>query len=128
LGCKNQWLQGETQQKAFAKQKILNATLILALYDQRCPIKISADASSFGLGAILMQQHSNNQWKLVYSICLKGNNTHKTEISTEALAVTWACEKFLQYLLALSLEIKTNHKLLFLLLLSKQIDELQLRI
>ena len=55
---KNQWLWGKAQQKAFVETKqLLSFTPVFALYDQKRPTRISADASSFGLGAVLMQQH-----------------------------------------------------------------------
>lgn len=38
---------------------------ILFLYDQKCPTRVSADISSFGLRAVLMQQHSDKQWRPV---------------------------------------------------------------
>ena len=59
---KNQWLWGETQQKAFEETKsVLSSTPVLSLYDQKRPTRVSADASSFGLGAVPMQQYSNNE-------------------------------------------------------------------
>ena len=64
LCSRNQWLWGETQQKAFMETKqLLSSTPILSLYDQKRPTRVSADASSFGLGAVLMQQHSDKQWR-----------------------------------------------------------------
>ena len=53
---------GEPQQKAFEETKnVLSSTPVLSLYDQKRPTRVSADASSFGLGAVPMQQHSNNE-------------------------------------------------------------------
>ena len=97
---KNQWLWGETQQKAFGETKsVLSSTPVLSLYDQKRPTRVSADASSFGLGAVLMQQHSNNQWRPVAyaSRAMTSTEQRYAQIEKEALAVTWACERFLQY-------------------------------
>jgi len=108
LELQNQWLWGETQQKAFTKTKMLLSSIpVLALYHQRCPTIISADASSFGLGAVLMQQHSNNQWRLVAyaSRVMTLTKQRYAQVEKEALAVTWACERFIQYLLGLSFKI-----------------------
>ena len=55
LCSRNQWLWGETQQKAFVEtKKLLSSTPILSPYDQKRPTRVSADASNFRLGAVLM--------------------------------------------------------------------------
>ena len=50
------------------------------------------------------------------------------QIEKEALAVTWACERFADYLIGLTLKIRTDHKPLVPLFSSKRLDELPLRI
>ena len=110
---KNQWLWGEAQQKAFVEtKKLLSSTPALALYDQKRPTRISADASSFGLGAVLMQQYPNNQWRPVAyaSRAMTPTEQRYAQVEKEALAITWGCERFLQYLLGLPFEIETDHK------------------
>ena len=54
------WLWGPAQEKAFnaIKAELANLTT-LALYDPAIPPKISADASAYGLGAVLLQQHAD---------------------------------------------------------------------
>ena len=131
LCSRNQWLWGEIQQKAFVEmKKLLSSTPILSLYDQKCPTRVSADASSFGLGAVLMQQHSDKQWRPVAyaSRVMTPTEQRYAQVEKEALAVTWACERFLHYLLGLPFEIKIDHKPLVSLLGNKPIDELPLRI
>ena len=46
------------------------------------------------------------------------------QIEKEALAKTWACEKFSQYILAKQILIETDHKPLVPLLSSKHLDDL----
>ena len=74
-----------------------------------------------------MQQHPNNQWrpKAYASRGMIPTEQRYAQVEKEALAITWGCERFLQYLLGLPFEIETDHKPL---LGVKPIDELPLRI
>ena len=66
---------------------------------------ISADASSYGLGAVLFQRAGNP------SRALSVTEGRYTQIEKAALAVTWACERFSTYLLKrhFSWKLTTNH-------------------
>ena len=65
LSSKQVWQWGPSQEEAFiAIKKTLTEPTVLALYDPSAATKISADASSYGIGTVLLQQ-SHNQWKPV---------------------------------------------------------------
>lgn len=59
------WVRGHEQEKSFSavKQALVKPT-VLALYNPQAKTKISADASSFGMGAVLMQLDGQT-WKPV---------------------------------------------------------------
>ena len=91
------------------------------------PTKISADASSYGLGAVLLQQ-TTSQWKPIAYASRSMSDTEYRYAQIEALKSTWACEKFATYVLGMKFTLETDHKLLVPLLNSKHLDSLPPRI
>jgi hypothetical protein len=130
LSTKNVWIWGPNQEKAFARIKTeLTKPTILSMYDLEADTIVSADASSHGLGAVLLQK-SGDIWKpVVYaSRVLSDTESRYAQIEKEALAITWACEKFSCYLLGKTFTIQTDHKPLVSLLGSKNLDALPQRV
>ena len=86
--------------------------------------KVSADASSYGLGAVLRQKQNDGSWKPVAYISQSMTATEQryTQIEKEALALTWACERLSQYLLGSTFILETDHKPLIPFLLTKNLD------
>ena len=130
LSVKRSWIWGPDQERAFSELKSeLTRPTILALYDPQAETKISADASSFGLGAVLLQ-HTGGLWR---PVCYASRSMSETErryvqIEKEALATTWACERFSNYILGREFQIESDHKPLIPLLSTKHLDNLPPRV
>ena len=130
LSKQNQWSWGEPQKQAFACIKeALTKSPVLAPFDPGLPTTVSADASSYGLGAVLLQKHKDGTRAVAYiSRAMTPTEQRYAQIEKEGLAVTWACERFTDYLVGLRFHVETDHKPLVPLLSSKLLDELPLRI
>ena len=126
----SKWHWDQPQQDAYAavKEEIVKPT-VLALYNPTADTKISADASSFGLGAVLLQKEGK-AWRAVAFASRAMTDTERfyAQIEKEALATTWACEKFADYILGKHIAIETDHKPLVPLLSRKRLENLPPRI
>ena len=62
LSHKHGWLWGSNQEQSYRKlQSELTNPTVLRPYNPRASTKISADASSYGIGAVLLQQ-ADKKW------------------------------------------------------------------
>ena len=130
LSSKRSWTWGSSQELAFSQVKAeLAKPTVLSLYNPRAPTKVSADASSYGLGSVLLQQ-VGDIWKPVAYASRSMSETERryAQIEKEALAVTWACDKFSDYILGRSFHVETDHKPLVPLLSTKELDRLPLHV
>jgi len=66
-----------------------------AWYNPTADTKVVADASAYGLGAVLLQKHESD-WKpaACASRSMRETETRYAQIEKKALATTWACERF----------------------------------
>ena len=89
---------------------------MLALYDPAARSKVSADASSFGLGAVLLQESNAGERRLVAYASRSFSETERcyAQIEKEVLVVTRSCAKFSDYILGSRFEIETTTNLLYL--------------
>ena len=102
LKKKNMWTWSEIHRKAFRDLKNeLSSERVLALYHSKKGTIVSADASSYGLGGVLLQEQSDGKWKPVMysSRSLTSMEQRYAQIEKEALGITWACERFKDFLI-----------------------------
>ena len=117
LSKRSIWTWGPAQESAFSAVKNeFSRPQVLAPYNPSAETKISAGASSFGLGAV--------------DRAMTDTEHRYAQIEKEALAATWACKKFSRYMYVLGMKftLETDHKLLVPLLSTKQLDSLPPRV
>ena len=103
LSKKSSWVWDSPQQSAFEGivTELSQAPALLP-YSTRYDTKVSADASAYGIGAVLFQRRSPAaDWQPVScaSRSLSPAELNYAQIEKEALALTWGCERFSHYLL-----------------------------
>jgi hypothetical protein len=105
---KTQWHWEEPQKESFRQLKSLVAsTPVLRYYDVNSPVTLSVDASSQGLGAVIMQE----QQPIAYaSRALTSTQQRYAQIEKELLAVVYGCNKFHQYIYGQTIKVETDHK------------------
>lgn len=112
------------QKESFSAPKNLLASedVVLAHYDCEAETRVLADASSYGLSAVLEQKQKDlNRKPVAYqSRSLAACEQRYAQIEKEALATTWLCERFNSYLLGKTYEVQTDHTPLLYLLSSKK--------
>ncbi|MES9881311.1 MAG: RNase H-like domain-containing protein [Sedimenticola sp.] len=102
----------EPQETAFNQLKgLLSKEPVLKFYDPDRELKISADASQTGIGAVLLQKYDDAWLPVAYgSRSMNKAETRYAHIEKEVLAMTFACERFHQYIFGQDIQIETDHK------------------
>lgn len=72
---------------------------------------VTGDASSYGLGAVLIHTQSKGHQRLVAFISrhLLDTEQHYAQVEKEDLTDTWACERLNSCILGLNFKIETDH-------------------
>ena len=101
-----------------------------AHYDPNRPTIIAADDSSTVIGAVLLQVQEDYKRRPVCCPSRSLNDSEKryAVIEKEAIAATWACENFSEYVLGSKLTLETDHRPLVPLLNSSELCNMPPRI
>ena len=103
----------KTAERPLKKVKaMVTSAPTLAYFDPTKPTTVSADASSYGTGGVLLQESEGKQHPVAFcSRTLTLTGPQYTQIERECLACVWSCDKFTQYPRGLhSFHLKTDHK------------------
>ena len=122
------WVWTPAHDEAYDRlQALITKSPVLAYYSPEAPITVSADASSYGIGAVLLQTQANGRKAPICyaSRALTPTEQRYSQIEKEALAMVWACEKFECYLLGQPqlFVIETDHQPLQTVMNVQDIDQ-----
>ena len=105
------WSWNSSAQDAFVDlRRCLSTPPVLAHYNPNASLELHTDASSFGLGAVLLQQCSDASRPIAYasrSLTPAERNYSTTE--RECLAIVWAVGKFRPYVFGKPVRVVTDH-------------------
>ena len=100
------WLKQHTDAVNHLKDLISNAP-VLAYFDVNKEVTVMADASRYGLGAVILQENKPIAYA---SRSLTPTEMHYAVIEKEMLAVVFAMEKFHQYIYGKHVTVESDHK------------------
>ena len=86
---------------------VINDSACCTLFDEKIPLELETDASSYGLGACLKQGENIICYA---SRCLSDIEKEYGQIEKEFLAVLFGCKKFHDYVYGRRVIVKSDHK------------------
>eukprot|EP00731_Ephydatia_muelleri_P017950 Em0010g1048a len=107
------WKWDKECQHAFVLiKKMLSSTQVLTPYDPKLPLRLAADASAYGLGAVLSHEWPDGSERPIAfaSRTLASAERHYAQLEKEALALIFGIKKFHQYLYGRKFTLVTDHK------------------
>jgi len=103
-----EWHWDDVKQQCFDKLKeMVTTTPVLSYYDPNKPVLLSVDASTSGLGAVLIQEGKPVAYA---SRALTPAQQKYAQIEKELLAIVYGCNKFHQYVYGHTVHVETDHK------------------
>lgn len=131
LSKRTAWAWHHEQETAFSKIKqLLVSDRCMAKYHPSYATTISADASSFGLGAVLLQTQPSGERRPVAfaSRSMTATEQRYSQTEKEALAATWAMRRFDEFVRGINFAVETDHQPLVTLFGKMELDMLPPRV
>ena len=102
----------DAHEKAYQTIKIiLTSDPVLRLPDPEKIFVLRTDASDYGIGAVLMQEHEGKLFPICYaSRKLSDAERNYSTIKKECLAVVWGIKRFHMYLYGVRFVLQTDHE------------------
>ena len=121
-----EWSWGQVEDDAFASLKTaISSATVLKFFDLKEPVTLSVDASSKGVGAVLLQ---NDRPVAYASKALSPSQENYVQMEKEMLAIVFGCERFHDYLYGQrEITVESDHKPLEAIL-KKPIHQAPLRL
>ena len=107
------WKWSANCTKAFEEaKKLLTTSSVLVHYDTSLPMRMAADASAYGIGAVISHVLPNGDEKPIAftSRTLSSSEKNYSQIEKEALALVYGVYKFHQYLYGRRFTLVTDHQ------------------
>ena len=105
------WNWTTEHSKSFQNSKSALLDVCLLNFDPSLPIVVSADSSSYGLGAVLCQLKDGVELPVVFaSRTLNKAERNYSQTEKEVLALVYALKKFHHYLWGMRFSLITDHK------------------
>ena len=103
-----EWHWDTSHEKSFRRLKeMATETPVLAFYSPKDKLTLNVDASSYGLGAVILQ----NERPIAYaSRALNPTQQKYSQLEKETLAIVFGCGKFHDYVYGREFEFESDHK------------------
>ena len=110
-GCPWNWTP-ECERAFHEAKERLTSSQVLVHYDPSLPIRVAADASAYGLGAVLshVQRDGSERPVAFASRVLTSSERNYAQVEKEALALIFAVKKFHTYLYGRKFSLITDHQ------------------